>query len=306
MFKRIFNQTLAGYWMYSVLGAIVPRIPPRWGYPLFGWIGARFFDWFADAREPLRDNLRHVLKDAAPDEINRVARNILRNHLKNYYDFFRSPRLTQDDIAKLVQVNGFENLTNALARGKGVIFITAHFGNLDVVGQTFAIRGYKVTTPAEHVKPEILYQRIVATRAAKGLTIIPVDGPLLALVRALKKNEIIGLAADLDVTQSGIVVQFFDAPARLPDGHVQLALRTGAALLPAFSMRLPDNTFAAYAEPAMELQNSGDFEADVRAGVEQSARVMERWIGQHPEQWVMFHRIWGKPTFTFTRRTATG
>jgi len=292
MFKRLFNQTMAGYWMYRVLGAMVPRIPPRLGYALFGWIGARFFDWFADAREPLRDNMRHVMPNAAAPEIDRVARDILRNHLKNYYDFFRSTRLTKDDIAKIVQVNGFEHLERALTRGKGVIFITAHFGNLDIVGQTFAIRGYKVTTPAEHVKPEILYQRIVATRAAKGLTIIPVDGPLLSLVRALKKNEIVGLASDLDVTKSGIVVNFFDAPARLPDGHVQLALKTGAALLPAFSMRLPDNTFAAYAEPAIELRNTADFSADVRAGVEQVARVMEKWIGQHPDQWVMFHKIW--------------
>lgn len=292
MFKRIFNQTMAGYWMYRALGAIVPLIPPRLGYPLFGWIGARFFDLFADAREPLRDNLRHVMPDAGWPDLDRIARNILRNHLKNYYDFFRSTRLTQDDIAKLVQVDGFDNLTDALTRGKGVIFITAHFGNLDIVGQTFAIRGYKVTTPAEHVKPEILYQRIVTTRAAKGLTIIPVDGPLLALVRALKKNEIVGLASDLDVTQSGIAVKFFDAPARLPDGHVQLALRTGAALLPAFSLRLPDNTFAAFAEPAIELRDTGNFDADVRAGVDQTARVMEKWIGKHPEQWVMFHRIW--------------
>ncbi len=292
MFKRLFNQTMAGYWMYRVLGAIVPLLPPHLGYALFGWLGARFFDWFTDAREPLRDNLRHVMPNAAPSEIDRVARNVLRNHLKNYYDFFRSTRLTKDDIAKIVQVNGFENLTSARARGKGVIFVTAHFGNLDIVGQTFAIRGYKVTTPAEHVKPEILYQRIVGARASKGLTIIPVDGPLLALVRALKKNDIVGMASDLDVTKSGIVVQFFDAPARLPDGHVQLALRTGAALLPAFSMRLPDNTFAAYAEPAIELRNTGDWDADVRAGVEQVARIMEKWIGQHPEQWVMFHRIW--------------
>jgi KDO2-lipid IV(A) lauroyltransferase len=292
MFKRLFNQTMAGYWMYRVLGASVPLIPPRLGYALFGWIGVRFFDWFADAREPLRDNLQHVMPGAAPAEIDRVARGILRNHLKNYYDFFRSNRLTRDDIAKLVQVNGLSHLERAHERGQGIIFITAHFGNLDIVGQTFAIQGYKVTTPAEHVKPEILYQRIVVTRASKGLRIIPVDGPLLALVRALKKNEIVGLASDLDVTHSGIVTDFFGAPARLPDGHVQLALRTGAALLPAFSMRLPDNTFAAYAEPAIELRSTGDFDADVRAGVEQVARVMEKWIGQHPEQWVMFHRIW--------------
>lgn len=278
--------------MYRVLGAIIPIIHPRWGYPLFGWIGARFFDWFAEAREPLTDNLRHVMPDASCEQRDCIARSILRNHAKNYYDFFRSTRLTLDDIRQLVQVNGIENLEKALARGKGVIFVTAHYGNLDIVSQTFAVRGYKVTTPAEHVKPEILFQHIVATRSSKGLTIIPVDGPLLALVRALKRNQLVGLVSDLDVTKSGIPVRFFDAPARLPDGHVQLALRTGAALLPAFSMRMPDNTFVADAEPALALKDSGDFQADVRAGVEQMARIMEKWIAAHPEQWVLFHPIW--------------
>lgn len=292
MLKRIFNQTWAGYWLYRVLGVIVPLVPPRVGYPLFGWIGARFFDWFADAREPLRDNLSHVMAGATRAAVDRVARNTLRNHLKNYYDFFRSSRLSREEVKGLVQVSGLPNLTGALERGKGVIFITAHFGNLDIVGQTFAVNGYRVTTPAEHVRPEALYQRIVATRASKGLTIIPVDGPLLSLARSLKRNEIVGLAADLDVTHSGIVVDFFRAPARLPDGPVRLALRSGAALLPAFSLRLPDNTFAAQAEPPLALQSTGDAEADVRAGVQQMARVMEKWIGRYPDQWVMFHRIW--------------
>jgi lauroyl/myristoyl acyltransferase len=183
-------------------------------------------------------------------------------------------------------------LTEALAKGKGVIFVTAHFGNLDIVGQTFALHGHNVTTPAEHVKPEILFQEIVKVRASKGMKIIPVDGPLMALVRALKRNEIIGLAADLDVTKSGIIVDFFDSPSRLPDGYAQLGLRTGAPILPAFSLRRTDNSFEAYAEPALELESTGNPEANVRAAVQHIARVMEKWIGEHPEQWVMFHRIW--------------
>jgi lauroyl/myristoyl acyltransferase len=285
---------MAGYWMYRFLGAVVPAIPPRWGYPLFGWIGARFFDWFAEARDPLRDNLRHVLPAVTAEAIDQIARGTLRHHLKNYYDFFRSTQLRAEDVAHMVEAHGMEHLESALGRGKGVVFTTAHFGNLDIVAQIFAARGYRVTTLAEHVKPEILYQRIVATRASKGLTIIPVDGPLLPLVRALKRNELVGLASDLDVTHSGLLVDFFGAPARLPDGPVQLALRTGAALLPAFSLRMPDNTFAGYIEPAVGLRRTGDFKADVRAGVEQVAKTMEKWIGQYPDQWVMFHRIWGE------------
>ena len=294
MIKRLFNQTMGGYYMYRALGAVVPRIPPWLGYPLFGFVGWLFFYLFRDAREPLRANLRHVMAGAAPAEIDATARRTLRNHLRNYYDFFRATRLSAEQIKGMVEVHGLENLEHALSWGKGVIFVSAHFGNIDIVGQTFVLNGYRVTIPAEHVKPEILFQEIVGVRASKGIRIIPVDGPLMALMRALKKNELIGLAADLDVTGSGMTVDMFGAPACLPDGYAQLALKTGAAILPAFSLRKPDNTFAAFAEPAVQIPKTGDYEADVRAGVECVVKVMEKWIGEHPDQWVFFHRIWDR------------
>lgn len=284
---------MAGYYLYRVLGALVPIIPPSMGYAMFGAIGASFFYLFKDAREPLRANLRHVMAGASNAEIDATARRTLRNHLKNYYDFFRSAKLNEEQIREMVRVQGLENLERALAKGKGVIFITAHFGNLDIVGQAFALHNYKVTVPAEHIKPEILFQEIVKVRASKSLKVIPVDGPLIGLVKALKRNELIGLASDLDITKSGMLVDFFDAPARLPDGYAQLALKTGAPILPAFSLRREDNGFDAYAEEALELTNSGDEEADVRCGVERIVAVMEKWIGTHPDQWVMWHRIWG-------------
>jgi lauroyl/myristoyl acyltransferase len=292
LLKRAFNQTMAGYYLYRVLGAIVPLIPPRIGYPLFGLLGSVFFYLFAEAREPLRANLKHAMSGATTARIDATARRLLSTHLKNYYDFFRASRLNAQQIKSMVNVHGLEHLSQAHAKGKGVIFITAHFGNLDIVGQTFALYGYQVTTPAEHVRPEILFQEIVKVRASKGMKVIPVDGPLMGLVRGLKRKEIIGLAADLDVTKSGIVVNFFDAPARLPDGYAQLALRTGAPILPAFSLRRTDDKFDAYAEPALELESTGNAERDTRAAVEQVVRVMEKWIGGHPDQWVMFHRLW--------------
>lgn len=292
MLKRIFNQTMAGYYMYRLLGAIVPHIPARIGYNIFAAIGSTFFYLFADAREPLRDNLRHVMRGASRKRIDSTARHLLRNHLKNYFDFFRAAHLSGDQIKSMVEVQGLENLDRARSPGKGVIFITAHFGNLDIVGQTFALYGYDVTTPAEHVKPEILFQEIVRVRASKGMKIIPVDGPLMSLVRALKRKEIIGLAADLDITGSGRVTSFFGQAAKLPDGYAQLALKTAAPILPAFCVRLPDNSFKAFAEEPIEIHASGDPASDVQSGVDRVVKVMEKWIGAYPEQWVMFHRIW--------------
>jgi KDO2-lipid IV(A) lauroyltransferase len=100
------------------------------------------------------------------------------------------------------------------------------------------------------------------------------------------------VAADRDITRSGIVVDFFDAPARLPDGHVQLALRTGAELITCFALRQADNSPTVHIEPPLELEQTGNFERDVRVNVQKVVARMEHWISRYPEQWPMLHPIW--------------
>jgi lauroyl/myristoyl acyltransferase len=136
---------------------------------------------------------------------------------------------------------------------------------------------------------------VVSLRASKGIRLIPIDTFLRPLFKALRNNEIVGLAADRNLIGAGTVVDFFGAPCLLNDGHVSLALRTGAALVPAFSLRNPDNHFDAYVEPALALDRTGNAQQDVRAGMAKLAAVLEKWIGQYPEQWVMFQPIWKVP-----------
>jgi len=211
---------------------------------------------------------------------------------KNYYDLFRVPALSLAEIDCLVKAEGREHGERALSKGKGVILVSAHFGNIDVVAQVLALWEMPVVILAEHLQPEALFQYICSLRANKGLRLIPIDGPLFEIFRALRRNEVVALAADRDITESGIVVDFFGAPARLPDGYAQLSLRTGAPIIVGFGQRLPDNTFVFYLEPPLELESTGDRNRDVRVGVEKVVAIMERYIGEHPDQWVMSVPIW--------------
>ncbi len=279
--------------MYRLLGAIMPHIPPRVGYALFSRLGDLSHDKATTSRENVYGNLRHVLgPQADPARIEQVAREIFRNQARNYYDLFRVASLSDSQIERLVTVHGLEHIDEALVAGKGLIAVTAHFGNLDVVAQAFALHKYPITVVAEHLKPERLYQYVVSLRASKGIKIIPIDSFLRPIFRALRNNEVVGLAADRNLTETGTLIDLFGAPALLPDGHVQLALRTGAKLGVFFSLRRPDNTYEAFVEPALELENTGNLEQDTRAGMARLVAVMERYIGQHPEQWVMFQPVW--------------
>lgn len=274
----------------------MPLLPPRRGYSLFDRLGDLAHDQSKGSRENVYDNLRHVMgpqTDAA--RLEHVARQIFRNQARNYYDLFRVASLSAEQIRGLVKVNGLDNIDRALQPGKGVIMFTAHFGNLDIAGQMFALEGYPITIVAEHLQPERLYQYVSSLRASKGLRLIPSDTFLRPLYRALRNNEIVGLAADRNLTGTGTLAHFFGAPALLPDGHVRLALRSGAKLLPAFSIRRPDNSFEAFAEPALELETTGNAERDTARAVASLVDVLEKYIGQHPEQWVMFQPVWALP-----------
>lgn len=282
------------YYLHRLLGLIVPLIPPGLAYPLATRLGDLFYHLDKVTRANIHDNVTHILEGSRKTggDIETIVRGVFRSMAKNYYDLFRVPTLSPAEIARLVKVEGWEHVERALSRGKGLIVITAHFGNIDVVAQVLALWEIPVVGPAEHLKPEALFQYICSLRANKSFRLIPIDGPLFELFRALRRNEIVALAADRDITGSGVVVDFFGAPARLPDGYARLSLRTGAPIIVGFSQRLPDNTFAVYLEPPLELEATGDRDGDARAGVEKVVAIMERYIGKQPEQWVMSAPLW--------------
>lgn len=287
-----FQEQLA-YVAYRALGALMPLIPPSVGYALFKRIGDLSYEKGTTSRQNVHDNLKHVLGEQAdPTHLAGVAREVFRNQARNYYDLFRVASLSEARINQLVTVHGLEHIDQALSQGKGLIAVTAHFGNLDVVAQAFALRRYPITVVAEHLKPEKLFQYVTSLRASKGIRIIPADSFLRPIFSALRHNGLVGIAADRNLTGTGTLVKLFGAPALLPDGHIRLALRTGAPVGFLFSVRQPDNTFEAFVEPALELERTGDLEHDVRSGMAQIVSVLEKYIGQHPEQWVMFQPVW--------------
>jgi len=287
------NQTFLTYLLYRLAGAIVPHIPPRWGYPFFSFIGDLIYRFHSRARQIVQENLRHVLGHKSDKAaVEETSRQLFRNSLKNYYELFHQRTLSREEMRASLTVKGLEHIEEALAQGKGLVLVTAHFGSPDGLIYLAPLFSYRMTAPAEHLKPERLFRYLVSLRKRGGITLLPADGPLLGLFRALKRNQIVVIAADRDTTESGIMVDFFGAPARLPDGHVQLAMRTGAKLALAFGRRELDNTYTIEIHPLLELEDTGDFKRDVRANMEKVVAGLERVIRQYPEQWLMFVPLW--------------
>jgi lauroyl/myristoyl acyltransferase len=287
------SHSLLSYCTFRLMGGVAPLLPRRWGYWLAEQAGTVAYRLGLPSPAALRGNLHHVLgTDGDDHSVERTALDVYRNLAKNYYDLFCKHALSMEEATASIEVRGLPHIEEGLRDGRGLIVVSAHFGPFDAVWMIGRRLNLHITAPAEHIEPERLYRYVCKLRDKEWITLLPVDRPLMGVVRALRRGELVAIGADRDITGSGIVVDFFGAPARLPDGAVQLALRTGANLLTCFAVRQPDNSAVLEVEPPLQLERTGDFEQDVLVNVRKVAARMEDWIGRYPGQWLVLYPIW--------------
>jgi KDO2-lipid IV(A) lauroyltransferase len=268
---------------------VLPLVPGRFVWPTAQVLGSIAYAASPGARAALRENLAVV----APDRNGTaLARHIFAEQARNYLDIFRLVRMNAASLRAGVEKRGWERFLEAHAEGKGVIVASAHLGPISVVGQILVAHGFETVLPIEVERSEV--QRAVnRARATIGLQLVPTETPL-AVVRALRHGKVFGLLADRAVTGVGERVPFFGREALLPSAHIALGLRTGAPVIPAFSLRDRGRLVASF-EPRLPLVPSGDRDADVRAGVVRWAQILETYVRRFPEQWTVFERVWSRP-----------
>jgi KDO2-lipid IV(A) lauroyltransferase len=211
----------------------------------------------------------------------------------NSYDLFRLPGLTATQLDSMVEVQGWENVVTALSLGKGVVMTSAHFGNVEMVIAAMLRRGVSMTIPAERIQPPQLYAYLTRLRTSRGLRLIPIDSPLTGLLRTLRRGGVVGIAADRMIGGRGRRVELFGQPTRLPDGHVRLAMRSGAPLMLGFGRRLArwDRCVARF-WPHFCIPTGGSKEERLAAGMAYVVDGLETALREHPKQWAVTVPVW--------------
>src|SRR5258708_23640353 len=225
---------------------IVPRLP-RWLLRLLPMvIGPVAWLLGARARRQATINMLHVLgvdiqsTGTGRRKLRRVVRGMFRSSISNYLDAFTMPSLDHQEIRRRLSVSNEEALQEALTLGKGVILFSAHFGPFEYMAQWFTLRDYSLAIPVEKLRDERVLRLMVELRNSSGANYIPLGGsaPMRQIIQALRKNQIVLITADRAVEGESVVKDFFNAPAQLPIGPVNLSIRTGAPLVGAFGLRV--------------------------------------------------------------------
>jgi KDO2-lipid IV(A) lauroyltransferase len=277
-----------------------------WGYAA-GWMAVRAMPEFAartafdsGARyaarrggpEQLRKNLARVIGVPPPQVPGALMRASLESYGRYWREAFRLPSMDHAALARQLDasVRGTENLDGALAAGRGVVLALPHSGNWDMAGMWLVQTRGTFTTVAERLKPESLYRRFIGYRESLGFEVVPLSGgersPFELLCERLRDNRAVCLMAERDLTRSGVEVEFFGEPTRMPAGPAKLAIATGARLLPVHCW-FEDNDWGVWIQPALDC-TSGDVGAITQALADQFAKN----IAARPEDWHMMQPQW--------------
>lgn len=278
---------------FLTLQQVMERLPRPLAYAL-AIVVARFAYVFAgEARRRLEFNLRRALPDATPAQIRSIAWRNFRNHSKAYADLMQLPRARVEQLRPLLHVEGVEHLEAARNRGKGVLVISAHMGSWEIAAAIWSATIAPVSLFAEELEPPELFEWYRHTRQRLGISVLPLTlSGLKQVVQALGANEMIVTAVDRDLMGTGLELDFFGHPARIPTGPASLAIRRGAALLPVVVLRNPDDTYEARGWPPIFADPAADPREEERRLTELLVRHLESIIREHPDQWHLPHRIW--------------
>ena len=217
------------------LGWSAVRALPEWAaYGLFDRLADLAVRRGGKGIERLRSNYHRVRPELGERELDELVGAGLRSYMRYYCEAFRLPSLTREQIDAAVVTRGMDELAELSARGEAVVVFVGHLGNFDLAAAWSASNLMPVTTVAERLKPEEVYQEFVAFRRSIDMDIIPLTGgddPFRGLIAAARGGgRIIALASDRDLTNGGVEVDLLGHRARMAKGPAVLSLMTGAPL----------------------------------------------------------------------------
>ncbi|MCX8043937.1 MAG: lysophospholipid acyltransferase family protein [Desulfobacterota bacterium] len=244
----------------------------------------------------IRHNLRFALgAHLSREDQERMTREIIRSIAVNWFELFYYGGPNKHIVEDRVHWEGIEHLDRALARGKGVIAVSAHLGNYPILAQQFSRWGYPfvmvIRDPAN---------KVISAMYAKGREMIELRSlstePERVFYRqalaTLRNNGVLCLIADENKRRGGIFVEFFGHPASTAPGPAALALRTGAPIIPIFIVRNPDTTLRVVIERELQWQHRGDQEGDMLEITAAYTRIIEHYVRKHLTQWMWTNFRW--------------
>jgi KDO2-lipid IV(A) lauroyltransferase len=290
--KRLKNWFL--YRFITSLIFVLNFLPRKSSISLGRFLGKLAYFIIADARKRTQNNLKRAFGEEKDEkELKKLALNVFENVGKNVADAVRLKNMKLEEIEKITRIEGLEYFDEAYKMGKGVIALTGHIGNFELLAAYFSLKGYKVSVIGRELYDPRLDDLLVKSRESISLENIPSSASVKQVIKALRSGRALGVLADQDSRRvRAVFVKFFEKPARTPVGPVLLAYKTQSPILPMAIVRGKDDRYKIMVREPIKLASSEDKEKNIIETTQEYTKVLESIIREYPSQWLWMHDRW--------------
>lgn len=274
---------------------VVESMPLGWVYKISESLSGLGYIIAAKQRKTALESLSIAFGSEKSDkEIKEITRESFRNMAKGILELIylmAHPQLLKERVT----LEGKANLDKAFAAGRGVIAISAHFGNFPLMLIRLAQEDFKVNAIIRPMRDPKMDEYSIGKRNKLGIGTI-FSQPRSACVRnslkTLKNNELVFIPLDQNFGTGGVYVDFFKRQAATATGPVTLALRTKSQIIPMFIVRGPDNTHKVIIESALDIEEKSDYNQTITFNIARLTKIIENYIRRYPAEWSWIHRRW--------------
>jgi KDO2-lipid IV(A) lauroyltransferase len=276
---------------FSTLAAVVPRgVADAAAVSL----GLAWYHLLPIRRRVAFENLRLAYDGRFDDRrVREVCRGNFIHLMRNLVEFLRMAGGGMRPLRPLLEVRGWERIERARAAGRGVIILSGHVGNFDLLVCSLVDRGLPLHILTKHARAGAVDRFWQGSRARLGADLLPRRQAARSILSSLRRNEAIGIVIDQHQRGNASIVDFFGRPAATTEAAAVFADRTGAPVIPVFMRRLAGGRHRMEVEEDLGFERiSGDRAANVRHNVQRYTAAVERAVRRAPDQWLWVHRRW--------------
>ncbi|MDR1418049.1 MAG: lysophospholipid acyltransferase family protein [Endomicrobium sp.] len=238
-------------------------------------------------------NISLSFPEKSKEEVNRIAKNTYKTFIKVFIDMFFISKMSDENIEKMLAYDK-NMIEKALSKGKGLVLLSAHFGNWELSALAFA-KKYPVALIVAKQSNDFVDTMIESFRSKEGFNVLNFQRDdkmsFRKIVKALRKNQVLAILGDQDAGHKGVFLPFMGRLASTPKGPAFFALRTGSPIITAFGVCQKDGSMKMKLEE-LQMPNSGNEEKDIEIINTIYNKRLEEVIKENPDQWFWFHRRW--------------
>ena len=293
------NKALAysEYFLVYSFYAFLNILPQDLSLKIGRFLGLLFYKIDKKHRKHTLNNLKIAFPTKTENELNDIAIKFYKNLGMVFVEIFRLNKYKESNIDDFVEYD-FDQIKNIYG-GQGILLLTAHFGNWELLAKTFGLKGYKGNVLARPLDNPYIEKILYDLRTASGNKVIyNRENAVKNIIKALNEKEIVGFLPDENASKRiGVFVDFFGVKACTMPGMANIAAKTKLPVVPAFIVRIKgkDGNYSKHRliiEPPLDIKYTSDRKTDTMNILKLFNEKIEDIIKQYPEQWFWIHNRW--------------